>query len=72
MVENSDKEGIFKVAIKKKSYIQGKPHKAISWIFSRKLARQKGVALYNQNAERKKKLQPKVLYSIKLSFWLEV
>ena len=35
-------------------YIQGNPHKAINRLFSTKIASQKGVAQYIQNAKRKK------------------
>lgn len=43
-------------------------HKTINKFFSTNFAGQKKVALYIQNAERKKTFQPRISYTAKLSF----
>ena len=46
------------------------PHETISRFFSRNFAGQKEVAQYTQSAKRKK-LPPRILYMVKLSFRTE-
>ena len=52
-------------------YIQRKPHKAICCSFKGNFACPEEVAWYIQSAERKKTLQPRILYPARLSFRIE-
>lgn len=66
------KERISNVAREKqKSHTQVNFHSAIPWFLCRNFAGQRRAALYFQSLKRKKTLQPRILYSARLSFTIE-